>query len=144
MSLNWTFSTLGCAEFTFDEIADLARSFELELLEVRAVSGRMDLAALLKERFGDASTMDSWLKERRLRIQSLDTSARLVAGSEAAWKELEELAKWADGIDCPYLRVFDGGTKTREIPDAELVQAVKKIEAWRAFRDRHRLKVGSR
>jgi sugar phosphate isomerase/epimerase len=140
MPLSWTFSTLGCPEFSFEEIADLADSFDLNLLEVRAVSGRMDLAVLLQERFGEASTMASWLKKRNLRIQSLDTSARLVAGSDESWEELLELAKWADAINCPYLRVFDGGTKTREISEAELGQAVNKIGEWRAYRDGHGLR----
>jgi len=130
--LSWCFSSLGCPDFSLSEIASLARRFDIRQVELRAVSERLDLPALFTENFGDASTMKAWLADEGIAISSLDSSAKLAGGSEAAKEELLAFADWATALDIPAIRVFDGGAFRTELDPAFIEEAAAFLSSWQA------------
>lgn len=131
MNLTWSFSTLGCADFSLNEIANLAHRFNLQHVELRAVEDRMDLPVLFKEQFGTPAKLKEWLDSRSLKVIALDSVAKLVGGSQAARDELVEMARWANQIDCPYLRVFDGGKYGSQLSKEDLDGCLEFMSWWR-------------
>ncbi len=134
MALPWTFSTLGCPDYTLEQAAELAKRFGMDRLELRALEGRIDLGALLNDRFGSPANLKKALDDLQVRVVSLDTSWKLVDGAQDAFEELVELGRWAHAIGCPYLRVFDGGTFSRQLSESDRRQCCDGVRKWRKVR----------
>ena len=104
--MNFAFSTLGCPERTFDEVIQLAQKYSVPSVGIRTLEGSNDLVSALVARFGNPETAAGY--SLPLRIASLDSSSRMLGGSDENLQELFDLAPWAEALDVPYLRVFDG------------------------------------
>ena len=135
--LNWCFSTLGCAEKDLEGIVELARQFEIERVELRAVSDRLDLPNVFREQFGDAEQMKTWLVAKGITIASLDSSAKLIGCSPEAKQELLDFARWAQPLGIPAIRVFDGGTFQAKLADADRIEAAEFLAWWEDEKKAH-------
>ncbi|MEX0321587.1 MAG: sugar phosphate isomerase/epimerase family protein [Puniceicoccaceae bacterium] len=136
--LNWSFSSLGCPELNLEEIVRLAKQYGIGGLELRTVEDRVDMPALFSERFGSPENLNDWLVEASMRIQALDSSLKLVGNSAEDRDAFLEFVEWAEALDVPSLRVFDGGTyDASTLSDEDLAQALETINWWRSLRQKH-------
>ena len=136
--LEWCFSTLGCADLDLSEITALARQHHIGLVELRAVSGRMDLPNLFAEVFGDEAKLRHWLDEEGVKIASLDSSAKLIGCPAEARQELLDFARWAQPLGIRSIRVFDGGQFDPVLSDSDRRQAIDFLTWWEDEKKAHR------
>jgi sugar phosphate isomerase/epimerase len=123
------FSTLGCGELTLAEISALATRFGVRDLELRVIAGRLDLPAWFNETGLDAAA--ELLASAGQRVVVLGTSVRLFEGAKGL-DELRAFAGLAQRLDCPWLRIFDGGPRNQPPRDAAGWQpALDLLAAWR-------------
>ncbi|HVU33834.1 MAG TPA: TIM barrel protein [Opitutaceae bacterium] len=133
MELLRCFSTLGCPSASLDDVREIARRHNLPLVELRALDGTLELADHFETAFGSPAGFAERLRQTSVQVVALDTSARLIGGSEHDWRNLERLAPWADAAAIPWLRVFDGGSTGTT---AEIDEAIAHARRWRERRDR--------
>lgn len=120
-----TFSTLGCPERTLDEVLALARDFGLRGVELRCLGGTTDLPGWLAKTYGTPAALAAWLRESKVSVLALDTSLKLAQRTAAEQEAFLKLVPWAEALNVPHLRVFDGGVAG----DPAAVQQV--AEGWR-------------
>jgi sugar phosphate isomerase/epimerase len=104
------FSTLGCPDWTFQQIVDFAVQHEYKGIEVRGILRQMDLT---KSDMFSAENIQATLqlmKDKGLSFVNLGSSAALhfAEGTERE-KNLDEGKRFIDlaqRINCPYIRVF--------------------------------------
>ena len=123
------FSSLGCGELNLAEISALATRFDIRDLELRVISGRLDLPAWFAETGLDAAS--EFLASAGQRVIVLGTSVRLFEGTKGL-DELRAFARLARRLGCPWLRIFDGGLRNQPPRDAAGWQpALDLLAAWR-------------
>jgi sugar phosphate isomerase/epimerase len=138
-NLFFAFSTLGCPSASWKTAAALARSRAVQGIELRSLNGSIDLALQLARSFPTPQSMKNEVDQRGPGVVALDTSLRLsdTVFTKQPWRELEDLAPWADALSIKYLRVFDGGligSGRRPEVRANLRQA---LNAWASLRQSH-------
>lgn len=126
---------MGCPELSLEEIVALAKQHGLEQLELRTVSGRVDLPALFSETLGTPGALAAYLAREEMKLCSLDTSLKLVGNSEEDRATFLEFIPWAEATGAPYLRIFDGGTFSSELSEEDLKSCLETIRWWRSMRD---------
>lgn len=129
-----TFSTLGCAELSWEDIWALAVRHGFSEIELRAVAGTTNAPAWLEENFGKPEAWAADLAARGGRVRGFGTSFRLIDGTEADRAALLAYVSWAEAAGVPWLRIFDGG-KTGDA--AEIARAAEVLEWWAGERRRH-------
>jgi sugar phosphate isomerase/epimerase len=130
----WTFSTLGCPK---DDLATgIARAQRLgfKKLEIRALEGRIDLPALLRERFQTPEALSEIIHKSGIEVAMWDTSFKLVGSSAEDRDALLEFIPWAEALQVPWLRVFDGGTFVDPLPEENLQEATETLSWWNELR----------
>ncbi|WP_276503433.1 TIM barrel protein [Terrimonas pollutisoli] len=106
-----SFSTLGCPDWTFEQITDFAVKHGFKGLEIRGILRQIDLTKA--EPFATeekrAATM-TMMKEKGLVFVNLGSSATLHFANEAERKKnLDDGRKFIDlarQINCPFIRVY--------------------------------------
>lgn len=106
-----SFSTLGCPDWTFEQITSFAAQHGYKGLEIRGLQRQMDLT--LCPEFNSEKARKRTLalmKEKGLRFVNLGSSANLhlPEGTERA-KNIAEAKRFIDlaqQVACPYIRVF--------------------------------------
>jgi sugar phosphate isomerase/epimerase len=104
------FSTLGCPHWELDRIAQAARAYGYEAIELRAVGGDLDL---LKRPEFQAATIEatrSWLSGQNLSVCCVDSSCTFDSCDAGERRKQVELAlrhcELAAGLGAPLIRVF--------------------------------------
>ncbi len=106
-----SFSTLGCPDWSFRQIADFAAAHAYKGIELRGIQRELDLTKCsvfrtAKSRAGTVSLM----KEKGLQFAGLGSSATLhFAEGTQRNKNMDEARRFIDlaqQINCPYVRVF--------------------------------------
>lgn len=136
--LCWCFSSLGCPQKSLKEIACTARAFGVGQVELRAVSGQLDIPALAREEAWLDATPAELLGGDDMRVCAFNASAKLSMPFEEAAVELRAFAPLMDFFGATSLRVFDG---TRE-GDDWLAHAWRWLDAWEALRAREGWRFG--
>lgn len=106
-----SFSTLGCPDWTFQQIVDFAVLHNYTGIELRGLQRQIDLTKC--KEFSNAQNIEATLrimKKKRLRFVNLGSSATLhfAEGAERE-KNLAEGRAYIDlahQLHCPYIRVF--------------------------------------
>ncbi len=106
-----SFSTLGCPDWTFDEVLAFARQHGYDGIELRGILRQLDLP--LCPEFSSAEKIRETtrrVQDHQLRIVDLGASTELhhTEASERQ-KNLDQARRFIDlaqKIDCPYVRVF--------------------------------------
>ncbi|NDV62267.1 TIM barrel protein [Puniceicoccales bacterium CK1056] len=129
--LNWSFSSLGCPELGLEEIVKLAQQYDLSRLELRTVEDRVDLPELFKGRYGNAETLSRYLSDEGMSVVALDASLKLVGNTPSDRDEFLKFMEWADALGAPNVRIFDGGSFTPELGEADMEAALETISWWR-------------
>ncbi|WP_293854682.1 sugar phosphate isomerase/epimerase [uncultured Alsobacter sp.] len=110
--LRFGFSTIGCPDYTVEQVIDAARSLGYAGVEIRFLRGTVDLAGLeefsaarigeTRRRFEDAGVAVVAINTG-VRMVSLDAAHRQVQ-RDAARRQIEMAA----ALGAPYLRLFGG------------------------------------
>lgn len=133
-SSQWTFSTLGCPKDGLATCIDRAQRLGIKKLEIRALDGRIDLPALLREQYKTPEALKEMMSAVDVDIAMWDTSFKLVGSSEEDRKALLEFIPWAEALQVPWLRVFDGGTFVDPLPQENLKEATETLSWWNDLR----------
>ena len=134
MSLHRCFSSLGCPELSLDGMLALAASYGISLIELRAIGGTVDLLAYFNAQYEAGADLAAHLRASTVRVAALDSSLHLIGPTDDERSELAALAPWADALDVPWLRVFDGG---KPAASAAFSEANETLAWWRELRSRN-------
>jgi sugar phosphate isomerase/epimerase len=127
-------STLGCPEYSLEQVFALAARHGLDAVELRALSGSLDLPAVLAAAYGAPAALAARLKSAPVPITALDTSLKLAGHTPADRADFLRCVPWAEACGIPWLRVFDGGTAA---DDATLRTMAETAAWWRAEKKNH-------
>jgi sugar phosphate isomerase/epimerase len=134
MPYHRSISTLGCPEYSLEQVLDLAQRHRLDAVEVRALANTIDVPAVLTAAYGTPAKLAERMKSAPAPIVSLDTSLKLADNDAAARADFLKFVPWAEACGVPWLRVFDGGKNA----DAKTHQTMADTVAWwRAERLQH-------
>ncbi len=131
------FSTLGCPELSVRQAATLAAAHGISALELRVISGSLDVPGGLAAEFGTPGAYGDWVRETGIAILGLGTSVRLF-GEQFDMAELLAFSPWADAAGTPFLRIFDGGD---QLGEEDYRQAADRLKAWARERHSHGFRV---
>ena len=135
MAYSRTFSTLGSPEMSLEQCLALAAKHRLPGIEVRALSGTIDVPAYLATTYGSPANLAGVMQTQPARIISLDTSLKLAGGTAADRDEFLKFLPWAEALGVKRLRVFDGGHTADPATHREMAGTVA---WWRDERAKNR------
>jgi len=140
MSYLRAFSSLGCPQASLDEAFALAARFGLDAVELRSLGGTVELPAYLAAQFGSPEALADRLAgglpgAPGVRIAALGTSFRMIGSSPLDRDALIDFAMWAEALDVPWLRAFDGGKNADE---SEMAAAAETLRWWKEERARRK------
>ncbi|MEP6746454.1 MAG: sugar phosphate isomerase/epimerase family protein [Bacteroidota bacterium] len=106
-----SFSTLGCPDWTFQQIIDFAALHGYQGIELRGIQKQMDLSKCNElNSIASISSTLTRMKEKKLQFVDLGSSAMMHFSEPAKRKEnIDEAKRFIDlaqKINCPYVRVF--------------------------------------
>lgn len=126
------FSTLGCAEMELDEVIAMALRHQIDVIELRALGGSVDLPAYFKQLFGSPEKFADHIAATGVRITALDTSLSLNGSTDEEWeRDTEAFLPWAEALGGVDLRVFDGGTSH---DTAAIATMAERVNWWQDLR----------
>jgi sugar phosphate isomerase/epimerase len=134
------FSTLGCPNWELDGIAQAARAFGYEAIELRAIAGELNL--LKRPEFQPARVEETrrWLADQSLTVCCVDTSCTFDSRDADERREQVRVAiryaELAAALGAPLIRVFpdkiqNGATRagTRDNIAASLLEVAGRVPA---------------
>ncbi|WPJ97837.1 TIM barrel protein [Coraliomargarita algicola] len=101
----------------------------------------MDLTQVLRQHFGTTQQAQIEIKKLPVKINSLNSSCRMLGQSPKDWQDLLELAPWADALEVPLLRVFDGKPSQASAANSHLVEANIFFDWWNAQKAKNNWRV---
>ncbi len=128
-AFDYCFSTLGCSELSLHEAADLAQRHGIVHVELRTLSGTVDLIPALTAEFATPSRFAAFLAGSDLEVAALNTSIRLFGSTDLS--AIEPFIDWAEAANISYLRIFDGGKQLRQ---DEMTHAAGLLDNWQSLR----------
>lgn len=119
-----SFSTLGCPDWTFDEIVLFAKAHGYKGIEVRGIRREMDLTKCKEFSLQNRKATIQQIKDNGLRFVDLGSSCTLhFSEEEERRKNIDEGKRFIDlaqDIDCPYIRVFPNLFPKEQTKEASL------------------------
>ena len=107
-----SFSTLGCPNYNMDNVIEMAAKNGFDGVEIRAVSGTVQIASLDEFKGSGLTATKKKLKDAGIEVACVGTGASFcTANAEHQKKTLEDAKVYmeiAAALDCPYVRVFGG------------------------------------
>lgn len=104
------FSTLGCPDWSFQQIIDFAVLHDYSGIELRGIQRELDLTKCNEFSQQNISATNSMMKEKNLQFVDLGSSTNLhIPDSTERKKNLDEARRFIDlahQVNCPYIRVF--------------------------------------
>jgi len=128
MAARLSFSTLGCADRSLDEVAALAKAHGIGTIELRGLGGTLDLPDYLGALFQTPAGLTEFVADTAISIVALDSSIDIIGAGSAERRALAELLPWARAAAVPAIRVFDGGQTGS---DDELASIGPTLDWWR-------------
>lgn len=108
--LHLSFSTLGCPDWTFEQIVAFAKQHDYKGLEIRGIQREMDLPQCTVFSNSEIKNTLALMQEAGLQFVNLGSSAAMhLPGGAERTKSLDDARRFIDlaqQIDCPYIRVF--------------------------------------
>lgn len=129
------FSTLGCVEVDLASALALAQRHGLDGIELRGLSGELDLSAVFTREFGTPENFAAALAASSVPVLALDTSWALTKHAEGDTRELLAYVPWAEAAEIPWLRVFDGHAHGSLVENADRFATA--LKWWEEQRARH-------
>ena len=128
------FSTLGTAELTFAETINLAVNCEMAAIEIRCLSGQTIAPENFADLFPAPNDARHRLQTAKLELTGLGTSVKLFEADPVDIDTLVEFARLADALNCPWLRVFDGGKIGEFLSDVTWAKTQSFVANWQERR----------
>jgi sugar phosphate isomerase/epimerase len=103
------FSTLGCPKWTWTQTLDFASAHGFAGIELRGVTGELDLPSLPDFAPGKIGDRRTELEQHNLKIACVSSSAELHHPDPARAKQLDDARRFIDlahSLGAPYVRVF--------------------------------------
>ena len=122
--MEWGFSSLGAPNLDMHELDALAREFDLDFLELRAVKGSIDLPHYFSEHPAE-------LAVAKTPVRVVATNLRLTEAKEADLVAFAHFIWLAKTMKVPWLRVFGGEEWGTEIGDEHFARAAKNVAICR-------------
>ena len=127
-------STLGCPEYSLEQVLALAQRHALDAVELRALANTIDLPTVLAAVYGTPAAFAERMRSAPVPIVSLDTSLKLAVNTPADRENFLRFLPWAEAAGIPWLRAFDGG----HAADPATHQAMADtVGWWRAQKQQH-------
>ena len=126
-NLKWCFSSLGSPDLNLDETLALADRYGIGLIELRTLSGVVDIAPILDKYISENPDKVADIKEKR-RIVGLNTSFHIASNTEDDRSQLIRTAKLADKLGAKYLRVFGGFPFLEGLTPERLSESARSLE----------------
>jgi sugar phosphate isomerase/epimerase len=128
------FSTLGCAELGLDEVIALAWRHKIDVIELRALGGTLDLPGYFSDEFCTPDKLAKHILTAGVPVTALDTSLMLNGSTDLEWMEtIEAFLPWAEAMGGVDLRVFDG-SKTNDETSTTIM--ADRVDWWQQLRAR--------
>ena len=122
------FSSLGCPQYTFDEIIATAKQNHFDGIELRTVCGTTDLWTIPDFSEDNLPIAKQKCKAAGLEIVVVGTSVAFSDNDaqhvQTQMENLHHYAKIAAGLGCSYLRVFGGVIPEGQTIESSLVNAM--------------------
>jgi sugar phosphate isomerase/epimerase len=106
-----SFSTLGCPDWSLEQILAFAREHKFAGIEIRGIQRELDLTK--SKHFNTPTAISetrTLLKDKNIRIVGLGSSAAMhhsaAADREKSFDEARRFIDLASKVDCPYVRVL--------------------------------------
>lgn len=118
------FSTLGCPKWSWNQILDFASAHGFSAIELRGLTGQLDLPSLPEFAPDQIATRRKELAEHNLKIACVSSSTELHHADASREKHLADARRFIDlanALGAPYIRVF--GNKI-EGPREEVITRV--------------------
>ena len=131
--MKWSFSTLGCAELSLDEILALAKKYDFQGVEIRFLDDSPDLNASLG-RYLDRPDGARRILESGVEVVGLGTSYNLASENPGDMDELRRSAILADAVKARHLRIFYGPEWGKALTADDAERARANFSAWREWR----------
>ncbi len=127
-----SFSTLGCPDWTFQQIADFAVQHGYKGIEVRGIQRQMDLTKCPEFNTEEnRKTTMALMRQKGLQFVGLGSSANLHVPEGAEWdKNMNEAKRFIDlaqQINCPYVRVFPNKLPPEEDKNTVIARMAKRL-----------------
>lgn len=129
-----SFSTLGTSELNWADTLSLAASAGFHGVEIRCLDGKTIAPESFSELLPAPTELSEQLNHHQVSVPMLGTSAKLLDRTAGELEDLAGFAKLADAIDCPWLRIFDGGPKGGAPTEQQLEESSKFLDQWNALR----------
>jgi sugar phosphate isomerase/epimerase len=108
--LKLAFSTLGCPEWSLEQVAEAARKLGYQAIELRALGGQINLLERPEFQPRRIEQTRAFLREQNLPVCCVDTSCSFDAVDEGTRQENIEVAlrhcELAEALGAPFIRVF--------------------------------------
>ncbi|MBT5902880.1 MAG: sugar phosphate isomerase/epimerase [Opitutaceae bacterium] len=128
------YSTLGSPKFTWTEVLKFAQSSGLSSVEIRCLEGGVVEPAKFDALLPATHQAKSDLATHGLTLAMMGTSVKLLDRTEDELSNLKRFAQVADELDCPWLRIFDGGSSRESPSDVTLNQTREFLSQWSQIR----------
>lgn len=119
------FSTLGCPHWELEQVAQAARAYGYQAVELRAIGGELDLLKRPEFQTGAIDSTSRWLADESLQICCVDTSCTFDArDADERGKQIEVALRHAElaaALGASLIRIFpdkiQAGTTRAETRD---------------------------
>lgn len=136
-SPRWAISTLGDGAASLEDWMKLCAAWGISELEIRALSGSMDLAETLARLYGTPSEFTQALRGQPAQVTVLSATFCLAVENPDFSAQLLAYAPWAEAAGVPWLRVFDKTGPYLPWTDTEWKTAARQFCWWREERQRN-------
>jgi len=124
-----SFSTLGCPDWTFNQIVDFAATHDYQGIELRGIVRQLDLTECVEFNKQNIPSTLRLLKDKGIAIVDLGSSCTLhFPESAERQKNLDEGKRFIDlahALKCPYIRVFPNNFPKDQEKDQTMDQIAK-------------------
>jgi sugar phosphate isomerase/epimerase len=114
-----------------EEAFALAEGEGIDAVELRALGGRVDLPAYLKDKYGTPAALADKVRGRSAQIVSFGTSLRATEAGPAEREQFLEFVPWAEAVGARWLRIFDS---EKGMDAADYARAATTMRWWREQR----------
>jgi sugar phosphate isomerase/epimerase len=122
MNLPICFSSLGCPDFSVEELCQLARDHGISMVEIRALEGTADFALRLADQPAKLQESKALLTQYGVEVRILGSSFCLTTANRSSLDSLVREGRVADVLGAPFLRIFGGGGDS-EILTPDLIRS---------------------
>lgn len=124
------FSTLGCPEYTVEQVAHAAVEYGFDAVSIRTISGSVDLVSLEPFRPGGIARTRRIFEESGIAVICFSSGVMFNAASEEELlRNLDSGKRYVDlaaEFSAPWIRVFGGGIS----PEMGVERTTQQIAAW--------------